>query len=119
VPERYPPKSTCHRRFQEWTESGVFAKILTVLVKEPKEHGGIDLSEVRNNSNHHRRLVISGSNESALLGDLSLRPVLLFYLHAPSQDLPPFNIGFDDIFVSFLLLVTIFQKITCQEKKCG
>jgi transposase len=45
MPERYPPKSTCHRRFQEWTESGVFAKILTELAKDLKERGGIDLSE--------------------------------------------------------------------------
>jgi transposase len=45
LPERYPPKSTCHRRFQEWTESGVFAKILTALAKDLKERGGIDLSE--------------------------------------------------------------------------
>ena len=45
LPERYPPRSTCHRRFQEWTESGVFAKILTALAKDLKERGGIDLSE--------------------------------------------------------------------------
>jgi transposase len=45
LPERYPPKSTCHRRFQEWTESGVFTKILTALAQDLKERGGIDLSE--------------------------------------------------------------------------
>jgi transposase len=45
MPDRYPPKSTCHRRFQEWTDSGVFAKILTALVEDLKECGGIDLSE--------------------------------------------------------------------------
>ena len=45
LPERYPPKSTCHRRFQEWTESGVFAKILTALATDLKERGGIDLRE--------------------------------------------------------------------------
>jgi len=45
LPERYPPKSTCHRRFQEWTESGVFARILAELAKDLKERGGIDLSE--------------------------------------------------------------------------
>ena len=45
MPERYPPKSTCHRCFQEWTESGVFAKILTALAQDLKERGGIDLSE--------------------------------------------------------------------------
>jgi transposase len=45
LPERYPPKSTCHRRFQEWNESGVFAKILTGLAQDLKDRGGIDLSE--------------------------------------------------------------------------
>jgi transposase len=43
--EWYPPKSTCHRRFQEWSESRVFAKILTALAQDLKERGGIDLSE--------------------------------------------------------------------------
>ena len=45
MPERYPPKSTCHRRFQEWNESGIFAKILTALAQDLKDRGGIDLSE--------------------------------------------------------------------------
>jgi transposase len=45
LPERYPPKSTCHRRFQEWTDTGVFVKILTALARDLKERGGIDLSE--------------------------------------------------------------------------
>jgi transposase len=45
LPERYPPKSTCHRHFQQWTESGVFAKILTALAQDLKDRGGIDLSE--------------------------------------------------------------------------
>ena len=45
LPARYPPKSTCHRRFQEWTESGVFAKILTALAEDLRDRGGIDLSE--------------------------------------------------------------------------
>jgi transposase len=45
MPDRYPPKSTCHRHFQQWTESGVFVKILTALAQDLKERGGIDLSE--------------------------------------------------------------------------
>jgi transposase len=45
LPERYPPKSTCHRRFQAWTRSGVFEKILSALADDLKERGGIDLSE--------------------------------------------------------------------------
>jgi transposase len=32
VPNRYPPYQTCHRRFQEWVEKGVFEEILRALV---------------------------------------------------------------------------------------
>ena len=45
LPERYPPKSTCHRCFQAWSRSGVFAKILTALAEDLRDRGGIDLSE--------------------------------------------------------------------------
>ena len=45
LPNRYPSKSTCHRRFQHWTESGVFAKILAALAHDLRDRGGIDLSE--------------------------------------------------------------------------
>jgi transposase len=45
LPRRYPPKSTCHRHFQEWSKSGVFAKILTALARDLRERGNIDLSE--------------------------------------------------------------------------
>jgi len=45
LPDRYPPKSTCHRYFQQWNKSGVFAKILTALAQDLKERGCIDLSE--------------------------------------------------------------------------
>jgi len=49
LPERYPPKSTCHRRFQEWTESGVFAKILTALAKDLQERGVELITPHKNN----------------------------------------------------------------------
>ena len=45
LPERYPPKSTCHRYFQLWNKSGVFVKILTALAQDLKKRGGIDISE--------------------------------------------------------------------------
>ena len=45
LPERYPPRSTCHRRFQQWGQSGVFDKILTALAEDLRDRGGIDLSE--------------------------------------------------------------------------
>jgi transposase len=45
LPERYPPKSTCHRYFQRWNKSGVFVEILTALAQDLKKRGGIDISE--------------------------------------------------------------------------
>jgi transposase len=45
LPARYPPRSTCHRYFQQWNKLGVFARILTALAKDLKKRGGIDLSE--------------------------------------------------------------------------
>jgi transposase len=45
LPDRYPPRSTCHRYFQQWNESGVFIKILTALAQDLKDRGGIDLRE--------------------------------------------------------------------------
>ena len=45
LPERYPPRSTCHRRFQQWIRLGVFDKILTALAEDLRDRGGIDLSE--------------------------------------------------------------------------
>ena len=45
LPERYPPRSTCHRRFQQWTRQGVFETIPTALAEDLRQRGGIDLSE--------------------------------------------------------------------------
>ncbi len=45
IPSRYPPYQTCHRRFQEWVEKGVFEEVLRTLVKDVKERGGLDLTE--------------------------------------------------------------------------
>jgi transposase len=45
LPERYPPYQTCHRRFQEWVQAGVFEKILQALVRDVKERGKLDLTE--------------------------------------------------------------------------
>ncbi len=33
LPRRYGTKSTCHRRFQQWVEEGVFEQILTALAR--------------------------------------------------------------------------------------
>jgi len=45
MPERYPSYQTCHRRFQEWVQAGVFERILQELARDLKERGGLDLSE--------------------------------------------------------------------------
>jgi len=45
LPKRYPPKSTCHDRFQEWNRSGVIARILKALADDLVERGVLDLSE--------------------------------------------------------------------------
>ena len=45
MPNRYPPYQTCHRRFQEWVEKGLFEKVLRALVQDVKERGGLDLTE--------------------------------------------------------------------------
>lgn len=45
MPDRYPAYQTCHRRFQEWVEKGVFEKVLRALVQDVKERGGLDLTE--------------------------------------------------------------------------
>lgn len=42
LPGRYPPYQTCHRRFQEWVADGTLKRILTVLVQDLHERGGID-----------------------------------------------------------------------------
>jgi transposase len=45
LPRRYGTKSTCHRRFQQWVDAGVFEWILTVLADDLHARGGLDLSE--------------------------------------------------------------------------
>jgi hypothetical protein len=45
MPDRYPPYQTCHRRFQEWVESGLFERILRSLITDLKERGDLDLTE--------------------------------------------------------------------------
>ena len=45
MPNRYPPYQTCHRRFQEWVQTGTFETILRKLVQDVKERGNLDLTE--------------------------------------------------------------------------
>ena len=45
MPARYPSYATCFRRFQAWTEAGIFAKILHRLAEDLLARGKLDLSE--------------------------------------------------------------------------
>ena len=45
LPKEYPPYQTCHRRFQQWVEEGVFDKIIEQLARDLQQRGGIDMSE--------------------------------------------------------------------------
>lgn len=45
LPERYPSPATCHRRFQAWNRSGLWARLLRVLADDLMRRGGLDLSE--------------------------------------------------------------------------
>jgi transposase len=45
LPDRYPPKSTCHRRFQAWARSGTLYRVLQHLARELAAAGGYDFSE--------------------------------------------------------------------------
>lgn len=41
----YPPKSTCHERFQEWNDQNVFPAILAALYEASEEQRLLDLRE--------------------------------------------------------------------------
>ena len=62
LPSRYPPYQTCHRRFQEWSQSGRWEQVLRILAKDLQRRGGIDLSEA----------FIDGSFASAKKGAIAL-----------------------------------------------
>src|SRR5215831_13388742 len=45
LPDRYPSYQTCHRRFQQWVQSGVLKDILSILAEALHDEGYLDLSE--------------------------------------------------------------------------
>jgi transposase len=45
LPQRYPPYQTCHRRFQQWVEGGLFPKILRALAADLEKRGKLKLDE--------------------------------------------------------------------------
>lgn len=62
LPSRYPAYQTCHRRYQEWVESGVIDHVLESLIQDLETRGKIDVSET----------FIDGSFASAKKGALAL-----------------------------------------------
>jgi putative transposase len=44
LPREFGPKSTCHRRFQEWVAVGAFARAWTMLLRTYDDLLGLDLT---------------------------------------------------------------------------
>lgn len=61
LPRRYPPPSTCHRRFQRWVEDGVLERMLRRLATDLRDRGKLDLSEAYVDGSH------AGAKRGALL----------------------------------------------------
>jgi len=61
LPRRYPPSSTCHRRFQTWVRAKIFDRILEAVAEDLRERGDIDLSEAFIDGTH------AGAKKGALL----------------------------------------------------
>jgi hypothetical protein len=45
VPDRYPSYQTCHRRFQQWVQSGVMKGVLEAVALELTVRGVLDVKE--------------------------------------------------------------------------
>ena len=45
LPDRYPCVQTCHRRFQQWVQSGVLKDILSVVAEALHDEGYLDVQE--------------------------------------------------------------------------
>jgi transposase len=58
---RYPPYTTCHRRFQKWVKTRVLDRILEALARDLRERGKLDLSEAFIDGSH------AGAKKGALL----------------------------------------------------
>ena len=89
LPERYPPYQSCHRRFQQWTEEGVFEDILHALTFDLKERGGLDLSEcfVDGTFSGLKRGRVSGKDQAGQGYEAhgAGRPLWSFSRRAPSE----------------------------------
>jgi transposase len=45
LPEKYPPYQTCHRRFQQWVQSGKLERALKLPAQHLHERGQLNLEE--------------------------------------------------------------------------
>ena len=45
LPDRYPPYQTCHRRFQQWVQSGILKGIFEALAADLRALGLLDVRE--------------------------------------------------------------------------
>jgi transposase len=52
MPSKYPPSSTCHRRFTTWNETGVLDKVLAALLEHLRDVGKVDLTEAYVDGTH-------------------------------------------------------------------
>jgi len=52
MPRKYPPYSTCHRRFTKWNQDGVLDKILHALALHLHAKGKVDLTEAYIDGSH-------------------------------------------------------------------
>ena len=65
MPRKYPPYSTCHRRFTRWNKEGVLDAILRALAQHLRDVGKVDLTEAYIDGTH------AGAKRGALmLGEL-------------------------------------------------
>ena len=71
MPTKYPPSSTCHRRFTKWNKDGVLDKILRALLEHLRDVGKVDLTEAYIDGSH------AGAKRGALMlagHDVARRP---------------------------------------------
>ena len=61
LPRRYPPPTTCHRRFQTWVKDGVLVRMLRNLAADLRDRGKLDLTEAFVDGSH------AGAKRGALL----------------------------------------------------
>jgi len=46
LPNHYPPRSTCHRRYVDWLGAGVLDRIIVILAEHLERQGDVSLDEL-------------------------------------------------------------------------